>query len=154
MTCSYCGKHFKYNGTVFCNSCLKEGTRPRDLTVEQNVQVLKNLRQQILHTGLVLDDSDVIGAKHTHCTWGMCTNSKKVWDRPEYHVWPHSFKTEDRIAPLNIVIRCHFDRRQEGEHSGCYHECDIFSPTKERPSSEEVIAMIDRLISEYKSKSS
>ncbi|KKL28846.1 hypothetical protein LCGC14_2371110, partial [marine sediment metagenome] len=116
-------------GGVFCTTCFE--TRPEQLTREQYLEVLHKIRDRIASgTAVGLDDSNTIGYKHTHCAWGVCTDSAKVWSRPEYHIWPMYFKEDGRVAPLHRPSKCPLDARKKGAMLGCFYKCLAFQPPK------------------------
>jgi hypothetical protein len=148
--CAYCGKDFTRYDSVFCEEHDPYDSRPFELTIEQNIQVLKNLRKFILENDPECYNSDVVGDNCNECSWGMCNERKEVWDKPEYHSWPYEFETKDRIAPLDNPIRCHFDKGDPNDPEwthGCFYRCIAFM--KGVPSREETIAMIDRIIQKH-----
>ena len=153
--CSYCGKKTRNTGSVFCKEHDDPDSRPSELTIEQNIQVLKNLRKYILENDVKCYDSDTVGDKYTECTWGMCNNRKEVWDKPEYHTWPQDFIENERIAPISTQIRCHFDNGDPNDPEwlhGCFYRCKAF--LQRVPSRKETLDMIDKIIEEYERKSS
>ncbi len=128
--CRYCGvNEMDEECGCFCKECSEN--RPRKMTVEQYLEALKKVREVIANNALVgLDDYNVTGHKHTHCAWGMCTNSAEVWDKSELHIWPMDFKENGRIAPLGKPSKCPLDYRPKGDMSGCFYRCWAFTPPK------------------------
>ena len=148
--CAYCGKKHNNWDTVFCDEHDNIDSRPDKLTIEQNIQVLKNLRKYILEHDVECWNSDIVGDKGNECTWGMCNNRKEVWDKPEYHIWPYEFTENGRIAPIDNKIRCHFDNGDPNDPEwlhGCFYRCIAYM--RGVPSREETISMIDKIIAEY-----
>lgn len=128
MLCTYCGKN-EASGGVFCSDCYEN--RPRELTLLQFKDVLERIQKRIAAgTPLTRDDCNVTGYKHTHCSWGVCTNSISVWNTPELHIWPMYFLSEERVAPLSIPAgcKCPLDQRAAGDRLGCFYYCAAFNP--------------------------
>lgn len=133
-----------------------EGSTPRiiinnqaELSIEQTLQVLQNIRDDIANGAeLVLDDSEVTGCKHTHASWGMCSESPKHYPDKRMYTFP----AED---PPYSALRwqpgfgCPMDRgRDSHSHWGCFYRCRLFRPEVARPTREEAIALYDSAITE------
>lgn len=128
MLCRYCGRR-PASGGVFCPECFQ--TRPNRLTIGQYLGALERIRGRIANGIPVgLDDSNFIGDKYTHCAWGVCTDSKEVWDKPELHTWPMEFIEDGRVAPLTHPSKCPLDGRKGKSMQGCFYECLAFRPPK------------------------
>jgi hypothetical protein len=71
-------------------------------------------------------DSDTIGDKYTHCSWGMCSEDLEQWPDVEDHLFPEEFP--ERISPkyLGPGQKCPMDRRTGGEGWGCFYSCRVF----------------------------
>lgn len=128
-TCSSCGRKYKYGKkfSVFCDDC---DNRDINMPDDRHLIALKRIRQQIAD-GLELNsvDSNDIGNKYTHCSWGLCSGNKEQWPDAEDHLWPHEFKTAGRVAPKyqKNHQHCPFDSNQSDEfRSGCFWTCMIF----------------------------
>lgn len=129
---------------------------PHDLylTDVQYIQALKNLRH-LVETGVKLEyfDDDTPGCKDTQCTWGLCTDSKRVWPDPDMHLWPDEFLKRGRSAPKYRDEKtqvCPFENPEvrNGDQSGCFYFCRVFSPRKAGPrwTKDAYLARIDKLI--------
>lgn len=107
------------------------------------VAALKRIRDQI-QQGSTLNyyDNTTIGAKETHCSWGLCSAKKKQWPDPEDHLWPDQFIKYSRVAPkyLQREQMCPFDTREEGIPLGCFYKCRIFQ-SKVPPTREEALEL-------------
>lgn len=125
----------------------------RELTIEQYQLVLQRLHD-IVESGqkLVLDDSDEIGAKHTHCSWGLCTDNREVYDNPRMHTFPADFIKYGRMSPLTPPdgYPCPFDDRARkhprddpAKSWGCFYRCRIFQG---RVSREEALELIEEVL--------
>jgi len=124
------------------------------LTMAQYLQVLQGLHNLIGNgKPLVLNDSNEVGNKHTHCTWGMCTGSPDIYDDPRMHIFPKDFIEDERVTPLLPPLGhyCPFDdrARRHPEDSlegtwGCFYRCRIFRPVKgiSPPTREEALELI------------
>lgn len=132
MLCRYCGKR-QAAGGVFCRVC-SQG-RPRRLTEAQYLSALVKIRDRIASdVAIGLDDSNAVGEKHTHCAWGICTDSAKVWSDSATHIWPMDFIEQGRVAPLDrpCSSKCPLDERWRYKASrvGCFYSCLAFRPPK------------------------
>lgn len=90
------------------------------------------------------DDCNVMGAKHTECSWGLCNHTKEAWPDAEDHLWPDEFLDRGRVAPLYRATRqlCPFDRRDPESHpdhllNGCFYKCMIFRNKQDPPMTRE-----------------
>lgn len=124
------------------------------LTVAQYRDVLQSLHNLVGNgKRLILDDSNEVGCKHTHCSWGMCTNSPDIYDDPRMHAFPKDFIDNERVTPL-APPRGHFcpfdDRARRHPQDdpdgtwGCFYRCRIFRPVKgiSPPTREEALELI------------
>ena len=159
MNCSYCGKEIEeYRLDVieacYCEEHLKRGSMPTHLTVEQNLEVLRDLREyikSILDKEPEPEGNDLISAMYSRCMLGMCNETREVWNKPEYHCCPYLFEEHLRVAPLTRVIKCHFDTREGCEPPGCFHTCMVFQARsfEEIPSVRKTLELIDQLLVRY-----
>ena len=152
MLCRYCGRS-PASGGVFCPECFQ--TRPNRLTPAQYREVLERIRGEIASSVPIgLDDCNAVGVKHTHCAWGVCTDSKEVWSRPEFHMWPMEFIEDGRVAPLTRPSGCPLDGRApqgSGRHDGCFYSCLAFCPPKGfKLTAEYALALYDEEIAKPK----
>ena len=97
------------------------------LSDEAYLRALERIKKSIENdTILETDDSDIIGDKHTHCTWGLCSNLKEHWPDPNDYLWPDQ---PNRIAPKyrNKKQYCPLDAEKgKGKQGGCFWTCQIF----------------------------
>lgn len=124
--CSYCGENPRTRDTVFCAKCLRN--RPSEFKPERLLEIGKKIRAKIAAgSKLILDDSNVIGAKHTHASWGFCCDEADVYDQPLDHIWPAEFKEHGRVAPLSRPrgMACPFRQAPE-DGNGCFWSCKLF----------------------------
>jgi hypothetical protein len=86
---------------------------------------------------LDLDDSNTIGDKHTHASWGLCTDDARSYPDVNDHVFPEQVKagrSSPRDPPKQAT--CPFDRGRfkpdsfDQGHSGCFYRCMLFNPVK------------------------
>ena len=99
------------------------------------------------------DDSNALGNKHTHCTWGLCSDQFDAWPDAQDHLWPVDFVMRGRHAPKYTKEhqRCPIDTRAMADKgmNGCFYTCQIFkAPKRKYPSREQVIEMYDNRIKE------
>jgi hypothetical protein len=75
----------------------------------------------------VADDSDEIGNKYTHASWGLCSNDKEAWPDAQDHIWPDQFEQRGRVAPKyrKQHQQCPI-KASGGNGSGCFYKCQIF----------------------------
>lgn len=108
---------------------------------------------------LDLDDSNETGNKHTHCSWGLCSEDKEAWPDAEDHLWPDQFKKEGRVAPKYHDMGrqpCPFDartsaQRNKGFVNGCFFTCRFFRPRgQEQPDRGEALHLYDVAIDRVK----
>jgi hypothetical protein len=107
------------------------------LPQDRYIAALERQRARI-EGGLELEyyDDTTIGAKETHCSWGLCSHDKEAWPDPEDHLWPGQFVEEGRVAPRYQVKGqlCPFDTDQNarghirdvGDPQGCFYRCRFF----------------------------
>jgi hypothetical protein len=87
---------------------------------------LRRMRKRIAGgIKLGLDDSNVIGNKHTHCSWGMCSEDKEQWPDKDDHIFPDDFEERERIAPREMG-KCPLDTRKKNLSWGCFYKCRAF----------------------------
>jgi hypothetical protein len=119
------------------------------LTKAQTLKVLKSIRTAIARGDeLVLDNSEEIGAKHTHCNWGMCTNLPEHYPDPRMHKFPKDFVENGNVNPLRWPTGhgCPmYTKRKTRSHHGCFYCCRAFGGSVNR---EQALALYDEAISE------
>lgn len=104
---------------------------------DRYLAVLERQRRRIEEgVPLVYWDDTTVGAKETHCSWGLCSTDAAAWPNAEDHLWPASFLEEQRVAPKYRVHGqlCPFDNdrnppghvRDEGDPMGCFYRCAFF----------------------------
>ena len=98
---------------------------------------------------LVYWDCTAIGAKETHCSWGLGSSDAKMWPDPVDHLWPDEFLSRGRVAPLyrQEDQMCPFDRRTEGSPLGCFYRCRLRVPDRS-----EAITLVGDTITLVKNK--
>lgn len=125
---------------------------------------LRRFRQRIVDgTDLETDDSDEIGNKHTHSSWGLCDDSEEMYPDANDHIFPADFLTRGRLTPRPVAEadrRCPMDRNNPSKlerqigivgRFGCFYRCRIFRPRPRGsapPTREEAIKLYDDLIAE------
>lgn len=71
-------------------------------------------------------DSDVVGDKFTHASWGLCSAERNAWPDAEDHLWPDQFEQHDRIAPKYRNEHQPCPMQRQGGGTGCFYSCRIF----------------------------
>lgn len=103
------------------------------MTDQEYLDALERLKV-LLDSGLPLhyEDSNVTGDKYNRCTWGLCSEVREMWPKPEMHLWPDQFVSRGRIAPLYRQQHhlCPLDTRSEGTGNGCFWTCRVFQHRK------------------------
>lgn len=126
--------------------------KAKHLTKEQTLTVLKKILETIKNEQLWGEDSTAIGNKHTHCNWGVCTNSLKVYSKPEMHTFPQDFVDHGRSSPLSLKnISC--PMRKGKNQNGCFYQCRVFQESQEVPAKEEAIKLYEKTIQKLERKS-
>lgn len=123
----------------------------RTLPHKRYVAALIRIRDQIKGgSKLELDDSDELGNKHTECSWGLCSASKKQWPNEDDRLFP-------RDHPLSILHRtkgqdCPMDEQKDRKDGpgGCFFSCRIFQNQNNLPSREEAIRLYEIQIKKAK----
>ncbi len=71
-------------------------------------------------------DSDTMGDKFTHASWGLCSRDAGAWPDADDHLWPDQFEQYGRVAPKYRKGGqiCPMQRK-EGPF-GCFYSCRIF----------------------------
>ncbi len=72
-----------------------------------------------------MDDSDDIGNKYTHASWGLCSNDAEAWPDRDDHLWPDQFD-QGRVAPKYRGERQPCPMQTKGGGTGCFYSCRIF----------------------------
>jgi hypothetical protein len=122
------------------------------LTKEQTIQVLKSIRAAIASGELLIkDDSDEIGNKHTHCSWGACNDLRKHYHSPEMHTFPQEFVDTGRSNPLALIKGSHCPMQlpktsREDYQWGCFYECRVFQTHHRTPTRDEAVELYDAMI--------
>lgn len=123
------------------------------LTLERRIVALERLRELVKTERLDGYDDTTTGDKNNECSWGMCRQDKKLWPDAQDYIWPYE---TDRVAPLGGAP-CPMDaERKLGDRMGCFHRCRFFQKKRYggRPTREEVIEIIDEMISKLSKKRS
>lgn len=123
----------------------------RELTDDQFLAALRRLKTIVETTELKSVDSNCPGDKYTECSWGLCSESKRLWPTPELHIWPYAFLNQGRVAPISLGKRlCPMDTRTEHDGQGCFYTCRIFQRKHKTPSREEALELITSHITKHK----
>lgn len=72
------------------------------------------------------EDSDTLGNKYTHASWGLCTNDKEAWPDAKDHIWPDQFTNQGRVAPKYRTDTQSCPMQTKGGGPGCFYSCRIF----------------------------
>ena len=100
-----------------------------DAAFERGLRRLRDLIAQ--GEALVAEDSNDIGNKHIHCSWGACSNDRRIWADPDQKL---SFGATRYRKPHQ---KCPMDTAKDDPDtpsSGCFYRCRIFqhkTPTRE-----------------------
>lgn len=120
------------------------------LSDQRYILALKRIKALILDgEELVTLNSDTIGNKYLHCSWGLCSINLETWPDPEDHLWPNEFVKFKRIAPKyrKPSHMCPMDKRKESDGNGCFYTCSIFqSKSSKRPTREETVTRYNNMI--------
>lgn len=119
------------------------------------LDALKRMKERIESgLSLVFWDDTTIGAKETHCSWGLCSIDKEQWPDPLYHIWPLQYLKEGRIAVVDRQPTqfCVFDddtkcNEFQDASSGCFWRCRIFQE-RFRPTQIQAVELYDIRIKE------
>lgn len=97
------------------------------LTEDRYLAALYRQRDRII-AGLEFQavDSDVIGDKWTHASWGLCSRDADAWPDAEDHLWPEQFTEIGRVAPKYRGEHQPCPMQRKGGGSGCFYSCRIF----------------------------
>lgn len=142
---SYC--HEGNSTTTIINNA---GALSKKLALEAFTN-MRNLIQQ--GEPLKKDDCTDTGNKYTTCTWGMCTDSSKVYPKPEMHSFPQDFVDDAYVSALEFPKGQHCPMRvvdpeaaDETPLFGCYYECRIFGSHRRNPTRAEAVDMYNAAI--------
>jgi hypothetical protein len=120
-----------------CKICRRWKLKNRELTNEQYIRMLKKLRT-LIESGLKLelDDSNEIGNKYTHASWGQCTNEH--WDKDSLFRKDAPFlgsKThaKGQFCPFDTRINPPGHSSIRNSPMGCFYRCRLFQATKAAP---------------------
>lgn len=119
-----------------------------DLPNSRYVAALKRQRDRIA-AGLRFeaDDSNEIGNKYTHASWGLCRRDAGAWPDAEDHLWPEQFVERGRVAPKYRRQHQPCPMQKKSGPNGCFYSCRIFKYgeiTKNKR--EEAVALYDALL--------
>lgn len=97
------------------------------LTDARYIAALYRQRDRII-AGLEFsaEDSDAIGDKYTHASWGLCSDDKGAWPDAKDHLWPDQFEQHGRVAPKYRHQHQSCPMQTKGGGSGCFYSCRIF----------------------------
>jgi len=94
-------------------------------------------------------DSDEVGAKDTHCSWGMCSNDIEQWPEADDHIFPDDFEERQRVVPRDAPGGCPLDRRtgtDEEDRWGCFYHCRVFQGHIDEKFVGDVVLLYNRII--------
>lgn len=90
------------------------------------------------------EDSEVIGDKFTHASWGLCSKDAEAWPDAEDHIWPEQFSGHGRVAPKHRNDHQPCPMQTKGGGTGCFYSCRIFRGRRiTKNTREEAIALYD-----------
>lgn len=159
--CSGCGSTEGRESPAFCATCSAD--RPRSLPDGRYLAALRRFRD-LVASGVPLRgfDDTTPGDKDTQVNWGLCSSDPALWPDAEDHIWPYSFTSEGRSAPIHRREDhpCPFDRDRDQDvapdafRNGCFYRCEFFHASKKnpRPDREAVLARYDQLIARAEAK--
>lgn len=164
--CIVCGVELNSeNATIDdieCDRCLlawKERSKMKD---HEFLAALRRMRDRIADgIELVAVDSEEIGNKYTHCSWGMCSEDREQWPDRELHIFKEDFDSYGRISTKNRLPwqPCPFDKRKrelvrDGNiyslDSGCFWTCMIFQGATGAVSVELALTLYDEAIARFR----
>lgn len=118
------------------------------MSQERYIEALKRQRDRIASgIGFEAVDSEVIGDKYTHASWGLCSIDKAAWPDKEDHLWPDLFETSGRIAPKYRNDNQPCPMQKEGGRYGCFHSCRIFQTAEINANTrEKAIDLYDEML--------
>lgn len=155
-TCSGCGAKENQSGaSVFCTKC---ANRPLRLSDERYLAALRRFRD-LVASGQPLEgyDDNTTGNKSTEVNWGLCSYDPAQWPDPQDHLWPHSFTTQGRSAPLyrHEDQPCPFDHARDDDvkpnevRNGCFWRCEFFGKPRKKLSQTLVTLDRDTILARY-----
>lgn len=93
------------------------------------------------------DDSDEIGNKYTHASWGLCSKDREAWPDAEDHLWPEQFEQHGRVAPKYRHAHQTCPMQRKGGNHGCFYSCRIFKGGEINPRTRQhAIALYEKQI--------
>lgn len=102
----------------------------RDLYMsnERYLAALYRQRDRII-AGLPFEaaDSDALGDKWTHASWGLCSRDAEAWPDAEDHLWPNQFRENGRVAPKYRGQQQPCPMQTKGGGMGCFYSCRVFT---------------------------
>jgi hypothetical protein len=97
------------------------------LNNERYLAALYRQRDRIIAgEAFVAEDCDVVGAKSTHASWGLCSKDRGAWPDAEDHLWPDQFEAHGRVAPKYRNEHQSCPMQKKGGGTGCFYSCRIF----------------------------
>jgi len=99
---------------------------------------------------LECEDSDEVGNKYTHCSWGMCSEAISQWPEADDHVFPDEFIERARVAPRDSPGGCPLDtsvEKPDWEHYGCFFRCLAFGEKIQKQDRDRALELYDTVIS-------
>ena len=97
------------------------------LPQERYVAALRRQRDRIAD-GLTFSavESDTVGDKFVHASWGLCSQDRDAWPDAEDHLWPEQFTEHGRVAPRYRVQHQTCPMQRKNGPVGCFYSCRIF----------------------------
>jgi hypothetical protein len=119
------------------------------LTDEQYLAGLRRIRAAIANgRKFKFVDSNTMGDKYTHCSWGACGDEPEDWPK-EALIWPdrRTLNGKVSIKYRTDQQRCPFDKRSKEEHTGfgCFYHCMAW---KKKMPREKALKLYDAMIAE------
>lgn len=125
------------------------------LNKNQYIQILKNLKKHITIADFRAIDSDSGGDKFTTCSWGLCCDSRFVYDKVEYDLFPEKNFEDGTITPkyCSPELKCPHDNRDKPDLNGCFNHCiykGLFNKPKRfsKQSRHMALSRVEKLIRE------
>ena len=86
---------------------------------------LTRLRKYVETVKFIPDDSDIVGFKHTHCSWGLCCDIKAVYPDKQDYIWPEEKEIDGllNVLPPGKKQLCPHDLRKKKDLNGCFFTC-------------------------------
>ena len=119
------------------------------LSKERTIVALQRLRKIVETEPLNGYNDTTIGYKNTECSWGLCSDSKKLWPDAKDHVFPYDFLNYGRVTTLSKGHACPMVVSSSRNGYGCFWNCRFFQRHKS-PTQKEMLALIDAKLVEVR----